>query len=266
LRKVLALTLILITLSLTSGFNVYIQEKNATVGKPFTLVINASDFSGKVRGIIDFGNSIIKWDCVYLNHEVVKYNIVSSKKEGSVFFEFENGSTYSKTFKLKDNPSYVPSVTYVSFIQEKNCYFNQTNTITKTITKETTKSNENQQNQVIVEKNNTHIYLIVLLLFLTIMFLVALYFYKIGRAESEIINNIQERIEIPKYKKELLEIESESDYKKKAFKLYKLISENTSLKNKIGESNVQKLYTLSFKKELNEEDKSFIDKIINLIR
>jgi len=258
------------SLSLWS-FDVYFEEKEVIVGKESTLVINASNFSGKVRGVINFGNFIIKWDCVYLNNQVIKYKITPSKTEGTVFFEFEDGKIFSKTFKIKDNKNFTSTTTYIYYVEEKNCFFNKkSNSITKI--------SENKNNKI--KNNNTYLiktkeikkerenynYLFLFILFLVFLLIfIAYYFYKLGKEESKIEEEISKQ-KIPKFKKEILEIEKEKDLKKKAFLLYKLISNDDYLKSKVGENKLQTLYYLGFKKDLKGEDEKFVSELIKLIK
>jgi hypothetical protein len=271
--KIKYLVFLIVLLSFFSevySFDVYFENNNVTVGKEAILVINASDYSGKARGVINFGNFIIKWDCVYLNHRILKYKIIPSKTEGTVFFEFENGKIFSKTFKIKDNKNFTPTTTYIYYVEENNCVFKPQNSINY--------NNNNYKNQI-NKNNNSYIlktenkessnekfsYFLFFVLFLLILLIVvALYFYKLGKEESKIEEKLT-NLKIPKLKKELLEIKKEEDWKKKAFLLHKLISSDNYLKNKIGENKLQSLYYISFKREINENDQKLIEEILKKI-
>lgn len=267
-KKVLSLIFLLMSISLLWPFDVYFEDKEVVVGKESTLIINASNFSGKVRGVINFGNFIIKWDCVYLDNQIIKYKIIPSKTEGTVFFEFENGEIFSKTFKIKENKNYTPTTTYIYYVEEKNCFFES---FKKEQRNKITKENINRNNNYLLktekkkkEEKNNYLFIFVILLLVLLVF-VSYYFYRLGKEESKIEERLQNTF-IPKIKKEIMEIENEGDYKKKAFLLYKLISNDNYLKNKIGENKLQSLYYLSFKKEVNEEDKKFIEELIKKLK
>ncbi|MEO2154888.1 MAG: hypothetical protein ABGW69_03720, partial [Nanoarchaeota archaeon] len=159
MKKLLFIFLVLAFIFQTSfAFNVYFKNKTAKIGVPNELIINASDYKGKVRGVINFGNFIVKWDCVYLNHEVINYTIVPTTTEGTVFFEFEDGKIYSKTFKIENNSNYKlnPNIMTLTYVQEKNCIFKSPN------------KNKNESSTIIIEKENNYLILIVILITLLI--------------------------------------------------------------------------------------------------
>jgi hypothetical protein len=259
----------LLLFPLIKAFNVYFLNNTLEIDKENTLVINATDYSGKIRGIINFGNFIIKIECAYLDHNILKYNILPTTNKGFVYLELENGTIINKQYEIKGNKTKTGPLR-IFYIEEKSCVFSSNPNINTQVNNNQNKKLPNKERinendvEIIKEKHNYWpIFLIAGIISLAI-FLISFYFYKLGRIEEKLEQKID--VEIKKIPKEVELIMKEEDYKKKAFKLYNYLRKLNSSKNDLKIKEVlDKLYFYSFKKELNEEEKNYIDEILNKI-
>lgn len=258
----------LLSLSFLKAFDVYFLNKTLEIDKESTLIINATDYNGKVRGIINFGNFIIKIECAYLNHNILKYNIIPTTNKGFVYLELENGTIINKQYEIKGNKTKTGPLR-IFYIEEKSCVFSTSKTQKdESNKKETNVKNGNEKEgneiEIVKEKTNYWIFLLIMIIVLLAIFLVSFYFYKLGRIEEKLEQKID--VEIKKIPKELELIKKEEDYKKKAFKLYNYLKKLEGSKNDLKIKEIlDKLYFYSFKKELNEKERNYIDEILNKI-
>ncbi len=259
------------------SFKVYFKNKTLEIDKENILIINASDYKGKIRGIINFGNFIIKLECAYLDHQILQYKIFPTSNRGFIYLELEDGRIINKQYEVKGNRTKT-SPLRIFYIEERNCVFSTTKNNAKNNIKDknslnssvnTTQSNtENKKKESVLfikEKKNYWLLFLVFFGFFTIFLAVAFYFYKLGKIEEKLEKEIV--IEIKKIPKELEKISLIEDHKEKAFRLYNYLKENYSDKKNLKIKEIQdKLYLYSFKKELSEKEKEEIDKILDNLK